>query len=192
VHTAGLFGGPGSVIGSGVGLRGVSPVSSNAGAIGRFAPSPPSAGGLFSAAQQHAAAQTQQQQILLQQQQQLLAQQHQNAMKAGMQQGLAMGGGGAGGGGQLGGGGLNPGGMNPGSGGFGNMLGRPPAVPTPGALQRPGSSLAGSGPGMQQVPCYDRFLCFLVPFNYLRTINSNMQLYKTRFVACKPASHVPC
>ena len=138
----------------------MSPVSSNAGAIGRFAPSPPSAGGLFSAAQQHAAAQTQQQQILLQQQQQLLAQQHQNAMKAGM--GLAMGGGGASGGGQLG-SSLNPGGMNPSSGGFGGMLGRPPAVPTPGALQRPGSSLAGSGPGMQQVPRSCLFLYFLVP-----------------------------
>ena len=60
---------------------------------------------------------------------------------------------GGGGGGQLGGGGggLNPGAMNPGGGGFGGMLGRPLAVPTPGALQRPGSSLAGSGPGMQQV-----------------------------------------
>ena len=57
---------------------------------------------------------------------------------------------GGGAGSQLG-SGLNPGGLNPGGGGFGGMLGRPPAVPTPGVLQRPGSSLAGSGAGMQQV-----------------------------------------
>ena len=53
--SAGLFGGVGGVIGSGS-VRGVSPGAggvNNAGAIGRFAPSPPSAGGLFSAQQQH-------------------------------------------------------------------------------------------------------------------------------------------
>ncbi len=65
-------------------------------------------------------------------------------LQAALKASLTMGGAGA----QLG-GGLSPG-LTAG-GGFGGMPGRPPAAPIPGGLQRPGSSLAGSGPGMQQV-----------------------------------------
>jgi formiminotetrahydrofolate cyclodeaminase len=66
-------------------VRGVSPGAgggSVSSAIGRFVPSLPSTGGLFSAQQQHAAQQQQHQQLLLQQQQQLLAQQQQQVGSA--------------------------------------------------------------------------------------------------------------